>query len=931
MPAAPPQVSRRTIEALLNTYSSGLRDRRLVLVHGSYQATGVQEFTAQIGGEPRRVRVSDETSVLGIVDAWQRHRARTDGGNDLLVVTTGVDDAQLGWDLRGHAVRRRTLTVENSEIVKQRFGASELDPQLYREPWLLEALLDAEPAENGWQRVGSVLARDTAMRALLVARLGLGRATSGNAASERDVAIDADALFAWSRTPAGPARFQELGATERAELKSWLGETAGAAVPVLMSLAEAGNGADAMALGLLGSVLGDPEASADVVLAVGGLFGQVMPRRTDLKVFAETVEGTLTRWIGEAQSNETTRQQVISVLDRADRLAADAGLTEGLRTSRFLLSSFTAQLRMIGAALSRSPEAAEAALADLRDHALARLQRDRVVPAEMAVRVLRWLSAEPRPRVHSVPAGVRTHLADWGWVDRALNVLWAGDPVRDPAVGQYYRALYEVARARRDALDEEFAGRLASWTRTASAPSPGGCLLVENVLAEVAQPLSGQGAPLVLLLDGMSSAAAVQIGEEAERKGWTEAVPAPAGDEAPRRLAAVSMLPSVTEISRASLLTGRAVKGKQPVESAGFAEFWKQRRHPGGGVLFHKAAIEGVAGYRLSEDLVAALSSAAAVGVVLNTIDYALDHGQEGERTTWQIEDVTYLRELLDAAKAYNRPVLIVADHGHVLERGVSGGPVRAEGANSARWRTGAPGDGEVELAGPRVLEGGGTITAPWREDIRYTSRKAGYHGGAALAEVTVPLLVLLASPGSLPKGWRALPREQATPPWWQAPASASAPAPEPAYEQPLPGPAGKPTGGKKPAPQSAGLFEETAIASADPAAPPPAPRTLGASIVASEVYEAQKAYVRKAPDGMVVAAVIDALADADGTMSPAALAAAVSATGRVRRNIDGFIATVQRLLNVEGYPVLGFIDAGHTVKLDVRLLRTQFQLEKTA
>lgn len=913
MPAVPPHVNRRTIEALLNTYSSGLRDRRLVLVHGAYQDGGPTEFTAQIGGEAWRVHVRHQTSVLGIVDAWQEHRAKTAGTGALLVVTTGVDDAQLGWDLRGHAVRRRTLTVENSEIVKQRFGARELDPQLYRETWLLEALLDAEPVNGGWQRVGSVLTRDTAVRCLLVARLGLARTQSGPAA-EQEPSIDADALLAWSRTPAGPTRFQELGPIEREEMKVWLGEAAGAAVPVLMSLVEAGRGADAMALGLLGSTLGDANTSGDVVLAVGGLFGQVMPRRADLKVFAEAVEGTLTRWIGEAQSNATMRQQVFSVLDRADSLAADAGLTTSLRSSRFLLSSFTEQSRRVGAALRESPAAAEAALADLKSHALARLQQNRVAPAEMAVRVLRWLRTGPRPRVDSVAAGVRSHLADWGWVDWALNVLWAGDPVQDPVVGQEYRSLYETARARRDALDEEFAGRLSGWTRTADARNPGGCLLVENVLTEVVKPLlgSGQGAPLVLVLDGMSSAAAVQIGAEAERQGWTEAVPEPGGSETLRRPAAVSMLPSVTGISRASLLSGHAVKGKQAAEAEGFAEFFKQRRHTGGGVLFHKASIEGLAGYRLSEDLVAALASDAAVGVVLNTIDYALDHGQEGERTSWQIEDITYLRDLLDAAKAYNRPVLITADHGHVLERGTGSAPLRA-GAEASRWRTGEPEEGEVELTGPRVLEGGGTITAPWREDVHYTPRKAGYHGGAALAEVTVPLLVLLPSPGTLPKGWRVLPREQATPAWWQAVAS------EPVHEETRQQPAARPAKVKK-TPQPDGLFDE----------PEPA-RTLGELTVASEVYAAQKEYVRKAPEGPVVAAVIDALAAADETMSPAALAAAISATGRVRRNIDGFLATVQRLLNVEGYPVLGFIDAGHTVKLDVRLLRTQFHLERTA
>ena len=51
-----------------------------------------------------RVHVVDQQSVLGIVDAWLAHRAQ--GGDDLLVVVHPLDDDQLGWDVRGHAVRR---------------------------------------------------------------------------------------------------------------------------------------------------------------------------------------------------------------------------------------------------------------------------------------------------------------------------------------------------------------------------------------------------------------------------------------------------------------------------------------------------------------------------------------------------------------------------------------------------------------------------------------------------------------------------------------------------------------------------------------------------------------------------------------------------------------------------------------------------------
>ncbi|MFD9862311.1 BREX-2 system phosphatase PglZ [Streptomyces alboflavus] len=921
MNATLPPVGRRTVEALLAAYAKGLNARRLVLVHGRYADNAAPEFSVKVDEETRRVRVSHQSSVLGILGEWAEHQEKS-GDTDLLVVTTGVDDDQLGWDLRGHAVKRGTLTVDNAEIVMQRFGATSLDPRLYArdEAWLLEGLLDAEPGQ-GWERGRAVLTRDDAVRALVAARLGLGGDGNDGAAGQ-DVVVDADTLLAWSRTPAGPLRFAELGQTERTEIKKWLGETAGPAVPVLMSLAEAGRGQDAMALGLLGAALRTPEASPDTALAVGGLFGQVMPRRGELEAFTEAVEGTLIRWIGEAQATPAARQRVFAVLDRADELADQAGLTSRLTSHRFLPSSFAAQLRQVAAAARQSPDAAQAALDELNAHALVKLYADRHRAADMSVRIARRL-ALPAPPVASVAAGVQAHLADWGWVDRALAVLWAGDPGGDHGAAQDFRALYEQAQVQRECLDEEFAGRLAAWSEHATAQFPGGCLLVENVLPEVVKPVADTGAaPLVLVLDGMTSAIAVQLGEEAEREGWTEAVPRPTEGKIRRRMAAVSMLPSVTAVSRASLLTATAVKGGQTAESSGFASFWKKQRRET--LLFHKAGIGGGAGRYLSEDVVAALATDAVVGVVLNTIDDALDKGQQGQRTRWSADDITYLRELLALAKGYGRPVVLVSDHGHVLERGNSDGPANSADAAAARWRTGTAREGEVQLTGPRVWEGGGTIVAPWRENIRYTGRRAGYHGGAALAEVTVPVLVLLPDKALLPKGWDVLPREQATPVWWQA--SAPEEAVLAAEQRGKPAVAPKP-GARRARPEGEGLFAETDLKVPSPPAKatPAAPATLGKRVVSSEVYEAQKEYVRKAPEANVVAAVIDALAEAGETMSPAALASAISATGRVRRNIDGFIATLQRLLNVEGYPVLGFIDAGHTVRLDVRLLRDQF------
>jgi hypothetical protein len=326
-------------------------------------------------------------------------------------------------------------------------------------------------------------------------------------------------------------------------------------------------------------------------------------------------------------------------------------------------------------------------------------------------------------------------------------------------------------------------------------------------------------------------------------------------------------------------------------------------------VLVHKARISGAPGHRLAEELVEALAGDAVVGVVLNTIDDALDHGREGDRTSWRLEDITYLPELLDAARSYGRPVVVVADHGHVLDRSSdSGGPVSAEGVESARWRTGEPGPGEVALSGPRVLAGDGAVVVPWRAGLRYTPRRAGYHGGASLAEMTVPVLVMAPSADDLPLGWAPLAPEATEPEWWNGRASVPAAAP------PMrPRPTRKPPRRMQPAADAEGLFE----------APAPV-ASVGTRVVESEIYGGQRRFVRKPPDKTAVAELIDIMLAADGSLSATAVAARL---GRAGRDPDAIVATLQRLLNVEGYPVL-ITDGSRTVRLDGELLRLQFGLD---
>lgn len=883
----PPAVNRRMIEGLLGDLLAKPKDLRLVLVHGRYEGLDT-EFVTVVAGTKRKVMVADQHSVLGIVESWQQHQRETAGTDDLLVVTTGVDDSELGWDVRAHAVRNSTQSVETADIVKQRFGAVGIDARIRGEAWLLNGLLEAEPT-SGWRRVGGVLTRDTAIAALVSARLGFHGGRDSVVPS-----LDMAALLAWTCTP-GADRFGSVPEAEQNGIASWLGEIIGGAAPVVLSLVARGRAEDVLPLGVLGAAAGHPDSARDAAMALGTL-GLRNPAELDSLVRA--VEDTLARWIPD----HARRQQVREVVRRAEALAAQVGLTEALAVSRFAESGFQARLRAFAQAftpVSRRDDAivsAEAALAELRDHALTTVLPERFRVAETALRLRRWL-AEPEPPMSSVADGISTHIAELGWVDHGLALLWVGDSTADPIVAKAYGAIYADARARRDRLDEAFAGRLARWVDTADSRAPGGCLLIEDVLAKIVQPLAGSS-PLVIVLDGMSSAVAVELGTELSRAGWLEASP-----EAGSRVAAVATIPSVTMASRASLLCGKTTTGSQPVERAGFSAFWQERGKSA--ELLHAAGIAGAGGHRLSAGLLEAISTDTVLGVVLNTIDDSLDHGPQGDRTSWRIADITYLPDLLGAARMYGRPVVLVADHGHVLERTPAGtGPSRAEGVESARWRTGTPGDGEIELAGPRVLYGDGRVVVPWREDIRYVKRHNGYHGGAALAEMTVPVLVLLPNVDILPKGWSILSTEMVTPRWW-----------EPHHTAPITAPAAPVA--RKPKVNRADdravpLFQ---VESGDAA-------TLGARVVATDVYRANKTFVHKAPDGKIIAEVIDLLVAADNRTSLVAVAAK---GGRAGRDPEVFATILQRLLNVEGYPVISLEDGDRTLRLNVTLLREQF------
>jgi hypothetical protein len=274
------------------------------------------------------------------------------------------------------------------------------------------------------------------------------------------------------------------------------------------------------------------------------------------------------------------------------------------------------------------------------------------------------------------------------------------------------------------------------------------------------------------------------------------------------------------------------------------------------------------------------------------------------------------------------------------------GQPLSTAPSESARYRTGIPGPGEVTVRGPRVLgadgQPGAEVVAAVDEAIHYTARKAGYHGGASPAEVVIPVITLLPSASLLPQGWYAYDAGGHAPPWWNSPAARS----PMTTAEPGAGSLPRPSAGRGKKKSALVLTDEDALfgvaevvpglippdsadspvqafpaASATPAAAP-APATFGARVAASDRMASQRQFVRRAPADASITALIGALVCAGGRLTVTEVA---TATGEPPVRMSGYLAQAIRLLNVDSYPVLQLKDAGKMVELNESLLRQQF------
>lgn len=853
-------------------------------------------------GEPVITMESGPARVVPCVSslAVREALANRDGDSETLVILTDRDEADLGQEVLARVWRQRLVRPSGWEALEDRFDVDRLDPALADHRWLVDLLVDVAPARGYPKPPSGFLDLPTAWRTLLrhALRLDTDRPTAGD-------------LVRWGQTDAATAALVGPAREHLDRIAQRLATDAGALAPHVLRLVAGGRGSELVPFGLVCDVLWTDEAGADAaVVAARARFEAPLGTR-DLaqptaRAWADAATG-LVRRAAEAGDEPL----VTGWVTRAEHLLTAVGALHVAASSDVLPAAFAQRLesagRRLGAFLDQ-PQAEqlpslEEGAQTVQRHLGAARQPERVRTLRMAVRLARRLTQPPAPPPADLAQAAQAFAEDGAWVDAARDALADGETVSSLA-GAYGRLAAAVDGERRQ-RDLAFAVAFAGWS--AVQPTTSHPLLpIERVLDEVVAPLARLEPVLLLILDGLSHPEATRLFADIAAAGWAPRTPA--GRRLPQVVAAV---PTVTAVSRTSLLCGRLTDGDQQTERTGFADH-TGLQPPGAAppALFHKRDL-GVEQGRIAPVVHHAIldTGVRVVGVVVNGVD---DHLAKGGqlRLAEGLAGVKPLRMLLEAATEAGRVIILTSDHGHVREHGTT---VRPAPGGGERWRCAdaAPRDDEVVIAGPRVLRGGGRIVAPATEDVRYIpTEKYGYHGGASPQEVLCPLAVFAPSTAKL-QGWQLQPLLQ--PAWWDSrgvvthlPDLPEAPKPEPALDT-----AGQPM-----------LF-----ATPDTDAPSRAPARSGwvADLLSSPVLTQQRVLAgRAALDDHDVARFLRLLDAADGVApGPALMRATNLGASRLRSKLEA----LRRMLNVDGYPVLTLEPDG-TARLNRSLLATQFGIQ---
>ena len=819
-----------------------------------------------------------------------------------LVVLTPLATHEIAEDIAARLARARVFQPEGWDIVRQLFQAKETDARLGRFAWMPQCLIDGAaqgpypPVANGF------LGLETAWHEVLQRFLRIPTARP-----------DAVSLLTWSMTTGADTTLDQLPSAARTDVMRWLSEAAGSAGEMVLGCVEAGRTIDALPLGLVCGVVFAPEGEGQAALGQAAIRLERFVNDKHIGVPEGRAWARAAEQVVRAAGLEAAR----ATLDRADALLRDLRVAEFAHLSDLLPAALDQRMQDLALALSAHvAEPTEANLAQVERqadrvlrHTLMAAQPPRAERVGMARRLARWMLTVPRSAT-SLPSAVAWQSDEGAFVDWARFRLLGGDEIAE--LSQAYGACREALIARRNKFAKPFAQALIEWN--ANKPSIDGRLVpVESVLEHVVAPIAAAHPTLLLVMDGLSISIFRELFARSASHGWAEMVPSDLGQP----LVGVAALPTVTEVSRTSLLCGRLTLGAAAQERSGFGSHAALLAHSRAGApprLFHKGDLADAT--NLAPEVRAAIADPhqRVISVVYNAVDDHLS-GPDQLHQRWTLEDLRLLLPLLREAREARRVVVITADHGHLLEDGTT---QVSHGSESDRWRPGTDSRAphEVAVSGGRVVtsDGSNTVVCLWGESTRYGGRKNGYHGGLSPQEVTVPLAVMVPLGMNLP-GWTPAPPAQ--PEWWELPPIPKSKEAKPALAQPV-RPAGRKPTAQVGQPQ---LFEETEL----PTAPAPAAPDWISALLSGTIYASQRRLsARVALPDEKMRALLTALSERGGKLSRAALAQRLSVP-EIR--LGGMLSAVRRMLNVDQAPVLVIDEAAGTVELNIALLHQQFRV----
>jgi len=857
---------------------------------------------------PERLQIDGiEHLVLPCISDLQVREALLRAGDEEkpAVLLCSVSSDKLGDDVIARLAKRRVFTPQVRDILTELFSARIIDPRVLSTKALVEALLERVPVSGYKPVAGGTLDLQQAWAALIEQIFG--------------VSIDGPSLtqlLEWSLDPVKTKALADLNPELKQAFVEWFSKSRGESIRFMMAAINAGAGADLVPLGLALGLVFLPELQKQTEY-------HAARARLEKSFGAREIDPESARvWFRAAESvvlpllEKPNIQMLRSLLKRLDGLIADLKLQEFAFLSNYSPNGMAGRFDRLGKALqeavrgknSAGMESARSCLAYVGDHVLAPVEHERLVRAEMAFRLIRWVQTmTPLNAAATFQELMEFYHCDGGFLDWARNRLRETD-VSGPLQTAFHKILTQVD-IYLVPFEESFARKLADWTRNGDKSSR--LICIEDVLSRVVAPVAKEHPVLLLVLDGMSAAVFRQLLRDIERQDWAEI--ANDGLALPRPV--LSTLPSLTQISRRALFLGKLESAKSGTEKGEFSNNDFLFQVSGSQVrpkLFLKGDLqeEGHSGLAAQVRTAIADKKCRVLGVVINAIDDHLDSGDQVV-FTWGMDRIKPLRELFKLAADAERLVLMTSDHGHVLDYGTRQFAT-AGGESGDRHRMTAESlkDGELLFDGVRVEKAIGqkTVTLAWSGDVRYGPKKRGYHGGANPQEVVVPLAILSGPNFVAAGGWKEISPYE--PEWWRITAGDVASADMRT---------GAATAKDVEAVKGLDLFEQAK-------SKPELSQDWIATLFGSPIYQEQlKLAVRGAPPREVVVTMLKTIEARGGSIMKSSLAQAL---GVPLFRIDGLVQNISRILNVDGYEVISFERTTETIALNSSLLKTQFEIK---